>query len=161
MRSAKVHKGQKVLIYGASGSLGTFAVQLAKSPGRRSDRVCSSANLEMVRSLGADKVIDYTAPDFGNSFEVYDVILDAVGKFPRSSLKGQRNAGVYLNVLTSSGAAKAKAADLVFLKDLVEAGKLRTVVDRRYPLEEIVQAHEYVEKGHKKGNVVVTVQGRA
>ncbi|MDD5308670.1 MAG: NAD(P)-dependent alcohol dehydrogenase [Deltaproteobacteria bacterium] len=159
LRKAGVGKGQKVLIYGASGSVGTFAVQLARNFGAEVTGVCSAANLEMVRSLGAEKVIDYTASDFRCNGERYDVIFDAVGKLSRSSVKcSLTRTGRYFNVLTDSGTSmKLHVADLTFLKEQIEAGKLRTVIDRTYSLEEIVEAHRYVDLGHKKGNVAVTV----
>jgi NADPH:quinone reductase-like Zn-dependent oxidoreductase len=158
LRKANVRSGQQILIYGASGSVGTYAVQLAKSFGADVTGVCSRANLEMVRSLGADRVIDYTQQDFAEGDDTYDVVFDAVGKLSRSQAKRPlRKAGVYLNVNKDSGSGGGSPEDLAFLKELIETGKVRTVIDRRYPLEEIVQAHTYVEQGHKRGNVVVNV----
>jgi NADPH:quinone reductase-like Zn-dependent oxidoreductase len=159
LRKAGLNSGQKILVYGASGSVGTFAVQLAKSRGAEVTGVCSGANLALVSSLGADGVIDYTTADFTASGETYDVIFDAVGKLSRTRVqRALTGAGRYYNVLTDSGTSmKLHAADLEFLKDQAEAGKLRTVIDRTYSLAEMVEAHRYVDLGHKKGNVVVTV----
>jgi NADPH:quinone reductase-like Zn-dependent oxidoreductase len=158
LRKANIRKDQKVLIYGASGSVGTYAIQIAKNYGAEVTAVCSTSNLELVKSLGADKVIDYTKEDFTQSGETYDVIYDAVGKIESSKRKKVlAKSGLYLNVLTMSGNIKLKIEDLYSLKELCEAGKLRTVIDRVYPIEEIVEAHRYVDKGHKKGNVVVTI----
>lgn len=159
LRKADVQPGQHVLVYGASGSVGTYAVQLAKFFGATVTGVCSTANVEMVRSLGADRVIDYTHQDFTQDPQTYDVILDAVDKLDAS--KGKRRlkpTGVYLNIVKHSGpAGGVKTEDLTFLTRLVEDGRVRAVIDRRYPLEQIVEAHRYVEQGHKKGHVVITV----
>ncbi len=158
LRKANIRSGDEVLIYGASGSVGTYAVQLAKSFGAHVTGVCSTANLDLVRSLGADRVIDYTQQDFTQGDETYDVVFDAVGKLSPSQAKAPlRKTGVYLNVNKDSGTGGGSLEDLFFLKGLIETGEVRTVIDRRYPLEEIVEAHRYVEEGHKKGHVVVTV----
>ena len=178
-----IQSGQKVLIYGASGSIGAAAVQIARYFDTEVTGVCSSTNLALVKSLGANKVIDYTKEDFTKSGQTYDIIFDTVGKTSFSRCKDSlKQKGIFLeagiglgvlsHVLWTSmfGSKKARIAatglrppnertiDLIFLKELLETGKIQPVVDRRYPLEQIAEAHSYVEKGHKKGNVAITVE---
>ena len=171
----------KILIYGASGAIGTYAVQLAKYFGAEVTGVCSTTNLQMVKSLGADKVIDYTKEDYTKSDETYDLILDTVGKTSFSRCKKSlKQKGVFLPVVidltelvqiiwtSMTGRKKVKGGvggesveDLNFLKELIESEKLKPVIDRCYPLEQTAEAFRYVEKGHKKGNVVITVEHNA
>jgi NADPH:quinone reductase-like Zn-dependent oxidoreductase len=155
LRKANVKNGQKVLVYGASGSVGTYTVQLAKNYGAQVTGVCSAANLELVKSLGADIVIDYAKEDFAKNGEKYDLVFDAVGKISGSYAKGSLTEnGVFLSTWGDPG---MEPNDLSTLSCLIEAGKLKVVVDRHYPLDQIVEAHRYVDAGHKKGNVVITV----
>jgi NADPH:quinone reductase-like Zn-dependent oxidoreductase len=184
LRKAKIQAGQKALIYGASGSVGVFAVQLAKHFGAHVTGVCSAANLELVKSLGADEVIDYAREDFSRAGRVYDIVFDTVGKSGYSrSLRSLKRGGCYVRVGASgrwpailggmlrgmwisitgaakviSGMAASAAGDQSLLKGLIEAGKLRTVIDRRYSLDQIAEAHRYVEAGHKKGHVVILLE---
>lgn len=155
LRKAGVRSGEQVLVYGASGSVGTIAVQLARHLGAKVTGVCSAANVALVKSLGAKEVIDYTKEDFTERGRLYDVVFDAVGRSSASRCKlALKKGGRFVSV---NGSAKLQADDLDALKELVEAGELTSVIDRRYTLEQIAEAHRYVEQGHKKGNVVVTV----
>ncbi len=178
LRQGNVQSGQKVLINGAGGTLGTFAVQLAKYFGAEVTGVESTGKLDMLRSIGADQVIDYTQEDFTKRGETYDFILDVVRKSSFSgSIRSLKQNGRYLmanpglsqmvrrlwSSMTSSkkvmfGAAHPKTEDLIYLKELIEAGKIKSVIDRHYPLEQIPEAHRYVETGSKKGHVVINVE---
>ncbi|MEE9594910.1 MAG: NAD(P)-dependent alcohol dehydrogenase [Candidatus Hydrothermarchaeales archaeon] len=179
LRKGNIQSGQKVLVYGASGAIGTSAVQLAKHFGAEVTGICSTTNLDLVKSLGADKVIDYTKEDFTKNGETYDIIFDTVGKSPFSGcVRSLTNKGYYLRAvhltpssmahglwttITSSkkvigGVSSETVEGLVLFKELIEAGKLRSVIDKTYPLEQIAEAHRHVDTGHKKGNVVVTME---
>ena len=153
--TGKVKKGEKVLINGASGCLGTYGVQLAKYYGAEVTGVCSTGNLEMVKSIGADKVIDYKNEDFTQGDEKYDLVFDAVSKSSEEKCR---------SILTPNGryirtdGPEPTREDLVFLKEIIEAGKIKTVIDRRYTLDQIVEAHRYVDTGSKKGNVIITLE---
>jgi NADPH:quinone reductase-like Zn-dependent oxidoreductase len=160
MGKGNIQRGQKVLIYGASGTTGTTAVQFAKYLGAEVTGVCSTSNLELVKSLGADSVIDYTKKDSINLIKQYDFILDAVGKIKTSELKEKCKKaltpkGKYVSI--DDGKLILDSNRLALIKELVETGHIKPVVDRSYPLEQIVEAHEYVGKGHKKGGVAITI----
>ncbi|TMD50989.1 MAG: NAD(P)-dependent alcohol dehydrogenase [Chloroflexi bacterium] len=160
VRRLGVRKGRRLLVYGASGAIGTSAVQLAVQLGADVTGVCSTVNLELVRSLGATSVIDYTKDDFTEGSGRYDIIFDAVGK--RKSAKAMLNAGAALapggvSMSVDDAFPRTRRSDLLALKELAESGAFRPVIDRRFPLEEIVEAHRYVDLGHKKGNVIVTI----
>lgn len=177
LKKAHIQKGQKVLIYGASGSVGTYAVQIAKSFGAEVTSVCSTQNKKLVKSLGADKIIDYTNEDFAKKNEEYDVIFDTTGKSSfESCMKALKRNGTYLQTVSEpmlllrmqwiaktshkklfGGTAAGTIEDLFFLRKLVEEGKIKPVIDKVYPFNEIVNAHRYVDQGHKKGNVVIKV----
>ena len=180
LRKANIQPGQRVLVYGASGSVGSYAVQIAKFFGANVTGVCSTSNIKLVKFLGADQVIDYTKDDFSNKGESYDVIFEAVNKSSFSAcMKTLKNEGIYLNMtiplpgfrmvwtklmtkkkiyLSENSPENPEA--LYFLKELVETGKLRVIIDRTYTLDDITEAHRYVEKGHKRGNVVITIESK-
>lgn len=155
LKQAGVKSGHNLLIYGASGSVGTFAVQLGKYFGAQVTAVCSTTNVNLVKSLGADTVVDYTKEDFTKTASQFDVIFDAVGKTSKSACKRLlKPKGKYVSV---TGSPKENSNDLLSLKELIESGKLKTVIDKTYALEHIREAHAYVERFHKKGNVVIKI----
>jgi NADPH:quinone reductase-like Zn-dependent oxidoreductase len=157
LRKGNIQSGQKILVYGASGAIGTSAVQIARYLGAEVTGVCSTTNLELVKSLGADTVIDYTKEDFRNRGELYDLVFNAVGKRKAKLQCDHVLTPNGKHITVDDGSPKLHIEELVLLKELVEAGNFRPVIDRCYPLEQIVEAHRYVEQGHKKGNVVITV----
>ena len=177
LRIANIQQGQKVLIFGASGALGTMAVQLAKNYGAEITAVCSTANVELMKSLGADHVIDYTQEDFTRNGKKYDVVFDTIGKSSlRKALKSLSDHGhlllasagigtmiggsiksMFIKKKIVSGVIKETVKDMNFFKQLIEKGSLKAVIDRTYPLEQIAEAHAYVDKGHKKGNVIIAI----
>lgn len=156
LEKANITRGQKVLVYGASGSVGSYAVQIANHFGTSVTGLCSTSNLEMVKSLGAERVIDYTKEDYTSLKSEFDIVIDAVGKTTRSKTKSALNkSGVFVSVkmLTNE-----KTEHLLKLKELAEKGKLKPFIDKYYLLEEIVSAHKYVDQGHKRGNVVIEIK---
>jgi len=156
MQKAKIKNGDKILVNGASGSLGTYAIQLAKMYGAEVTAVCSSQNFDLVQSLGADAVIDYTKEDFTKKNEKYDIVYDAVMKTTKGRCRAiLKDKGVFLN---NNGLPKTVQNDLYILKELIEKKQFKPIIDRSYTLNEVVEAHRYVDKGHKKGNVVITVK---
>ncbi len=160
MKKGDIENRQKILVYGASGAIGTAAVQLAKSMGKDVTGVCSTKNLELVKSLGADKVIDYTKANSINDLELYDFVLDAVGENKSSELKKQCKKSLNKNgkyVSVDDGSVRLHSKYLTKLKELIDAGHFKAIIDRTYPLEQLVEAHEYVDSGHKKGNVIITI----
>ncbi|MFC0877124.1 NAD(P)-dependent alcohol dehydrogenase [Saccharicrinis sp. FJH2] len=161
LQKAKIQKGQNILIYGASGAIGTLAIQIAKTYGAIVDGVCSSRNLELITGLGADSAIDYTSKDFKLENEKYDLIFDAVGRKKSSGIEYKRALkinGKFISVDDGSPGTNAVCKEsLMILKDMAETNKIKPVIDCTYPIEQIVEAHRYVDKGHKKGNVIITL----
>ena len=155
LRKADIRRGQRVLIYGASGCVGTYAVQLAKHMGAEVTGVCSGRNQELVRSLGADDVIDYTKEDIAKEGQVYDVVFDAVGKISKKTgRRALRKGGTYLSTNSLTAETTEKMA---YLGKLLDTGEIKAFIDRTYPLEEAAEAHRYADTGHKRGNVVITI----
>lgn len=178
-KAGSIQRGQKILVYGASGSQGTAAVQLAKYFGAHVTGICSTANLELVKSLGADQVLDYTSDDFTLKGEKYDIIYDTVGKSPfLECVKSLNKKGIFLRAVTMDlssvlkglwislvtskkvvgGVVSEKKESLTFIKKIIEEGRFKPVIDKIYSLDQIAEAHDYVDKGHKKGNVIITIQ---